>query len=403
MNVIVIGAGVIGITTAYFLARKGCQVTVVDGSREVASGASHANAGQLSWSFTDSLASPRVLASIPAILAGREPGMQLSLTLSLFPWSARFLSQCTMRRAQRNTAGLLRIAMRSSELMHDLRAQAPFEFSYRGAGKLVLLANAGDVRNARASSQMKKDLGCEVHVIGKREALAIEPALGALQDEFEGAVFSENDDVADARLFSHGLRTWLENQGSVQFRMGQPIERIEVEHGLCRSVSTGDNRLVADAVVVCAGVHSESLLRPLGLKTNIYPVRGYSVTLPPGEFSPMVSVTSMQRRIVFSRINGDLRVAGFADFHGLSRHRDASRIANLLQAARECAPLAADYAATDNHGWGGFRPLTPDGQPRVGKTRINGLYVNTGHGMLGWTLACATAETVSNSITTTTH
>ena len=155
---------------------------------------------------------------------------------------------------------------------------------------------------------------------------------------------------------------------------------------------------MADSVVVCLGAWSNTLLGDVGLRLPIYPVRGYSVTLPSGSAPPSVSITVLSERFVYSCLNGDIRIAGFADFFGLDRQRDTARVAELLATAQRIAPEAANYAASDTHSWGGFRPMTPDGRPLFGATGIPGLFLNTGHGMLGWTLACATAQATAAAV-----
>jgi len=401
MRVVVVGAGVIGVTCAYYLSKAGFEVTVVDRAHEVASGASHANGGQLSYSFTDALAKPEFIAKIPALIAGRDTGSRMRLAPGLLPWAARFLLQCTSQRARENTLAVLRIAMRSEHLLNELCDRVAFDFSYRAAGKLVLLSNRDEMHSAAASSALKSSHGSDTEILNLADSIAIEPALANFAGDFAGAVYSKNDEVADARLFTLRLKEWLEEKAGVSFRLGQSVTRINSRGNKLRSVQTQDGELTADAAVVCAGAWSGQLLRPLGINPHIYPVRGYSVTLPTTAESPSVSVTALKQRIVFSRISDGLRIAGFADFNGLSTEDDATRIAAMLDVARRCAPLAADYDVTERHDWGGFRPMTPDGRPRIGATPVRGLYLNVGQGMLGWTLACASGHDVTESISTT--
>ena len=171
-------------------------------------------------------------------------------------------------------------------------------------------------------------------------------------------------------------------------RTGARVSAIDVEGG----------DIEADAFIVCTGAWSNELLRPLGIDPQIYPVRGYSVTLPPGQSAPDVSVTVLNKKIVFSRINGDIRVAGFADFLGFRTEADPRRIGALIDIARESAPQAADYGARENAQWGGFRPMTPDGRPRVGASGVDGLYLNTGHGTLGWTMSCGSGRVLADIV-----
>ncbi len=403
MRVVVVGAGVIGVTTAYYLSRVGCEVTVVDRAATVADAASRANGGQLSYSFTDALAKPGFIAQIPALLAGRNPGSRVQLAPDFLPWGLRFLAQCTKGRARDNTLVVLKIAMRSARLMDEIRRNLPFDFSHRSAGKLVLLSSDDELRSAEASSRLKNSHGCATEILTAEEAIRLEESLDALSNTFTGAVYSRNDEVADARLFTEGMQTWLEQTGSAKFILGASVDDIQTKQNRVQSVVIGNQELEADAIVVCAGAWSSKLLRPLGIDPHIYPVRGYSVTLPQGERSPLVSVTALKQRIVFSRINGSMRIAGFADFTGFSTADDRQRIGMLVDVARSFAPLAADYTAGEQQPWGGFRPMTPDGRPRTGKTRVDGLFLNTGHGMLGWTLACASGYDVAQAVTKSLH
>ena len=401
MHVVVVGAGVIGVTTAYYLSEAGYDVTVIDGADEVADGASHANGGQLSYSFTDALAKPEFVAKIPSLIAGHDTGSQMRLAPNLLPWAVRFLTQCTSGRAEENTIAVLKTAMRSARLLGDLSDAVPFDFSHRSAGKLVLLASDEELRLAAKSSALKNQYGSDTRILSVDETTRIEPALGNINDSFVGAVYSKSDEVADARLFTLHMKKWLQSESNVTFKLGHNVEHLNSERGKLRSVHTNGEDFSADAVVICTGAWSNRLLRPHGIDPHIYPVRGYSVTLPPGEDAPTVSVTALKQRIVFSRINGCMRIAGFADFNGFSTRDDASRIETMIDVAKHYAPMAADYTATERHQWGGFRPMTPNGQPRIGATHVNGLFLNTGHGMLGWTLACASGYDVTESITKT--
>jgi len=398
MHVIVLGAGVVGTTTAYYLSQMGCRVTVVDRASDVGDGASFANAGQLSYSFTDALAKPEFLASMPRLILGRDSGAHVRLDPGLMGWGLRFLSQCTTNRARRNTVAVLKTAMRSAKLMTELRERAPFDFSHRRAGKLVLLSDQPELKTATESSKLKNAHGCGIRILSRAEAIEIEPALKHMTDNFIAAVYSQSDEVADSLKFTSGLREWIEGDGMVSFRLSSNAKKIVTKRGCAQAVIVDDDTIEADAVVVCMGAWSNGLLRAVGINPHVYPVRGYSITLPPGEASPSVSVTALKHRMVFSRIDGFMRIAGFADFAGFDTSADAERAQALLELAMRVAPNAAAYDSKDAHIWGGFRPMTPNGQPLVGATGIRGLFLNTGHGMLGWTLACATGYDAAQAV-----
>ena len=398
MHVVVIGAGVVGVTTAYYLADLGCKVTVIDRDDDVAGGASLANGAQLSYTFTDSLAKPQFIAKIPGLIAGRDIGSRVRLHAAMLPWGLRFLGQCTSKKAQANTLAVLATALRSAELMAKLREAVPFDFAHRTVGKLVLLSSAEELEASKASVAMKSAHGAKIKIVSAEEALDIEPALGGLEESIVAAVYSSSDAVADSRLFSAGLRDWLRDTAGVTFVLGEDVKRLRQSKGRFKAVETDQGNYVADAAVVCSGAWSGQLLRPLGFDPHIYPMRGYSVTLPAGSRALTVSATALRHRIVFSRINDQVRIAGYADFRGFRTDTDEERIATLVETAKRYAPLAADYSAEDQQPWGGFRPMTPDGRARVGRTGIDGLYLNTGHGMLGWTLACASGYDVARCV-----
>ena len=401
MHVIVLGAGVVGVTTAYYLSKLGCVVTVIDRADQAGDGATFGNAGQLSYSFTDALAKPSFLVQIPGMVLGRDQGVRVRLSPKLIAWGTRFLGQCTTRHAQENTVAVLKAAMRSAELMRELREEMPFDFWHRTAGKLVVLSNQAELDGATANMRLKQAYGCDTEILSRSEALAIEPALEQVREDIVGAVYSKSDEVADSKKFVTGLQNLLEERGKVTFRLSSPVRRLQVSNGRVSAVDVGGDTLEADAFVVCMGAWSHELLQSAGVNPHVYPVRGYSLTLPPGDAAPTVSVTALKHRMVYSRLNGFVRIAGFADFTNFDTCADSKRAQLLLDLARSYAPAAADYDADDPKVWGGFRPMTPSGQPQVGPTKVDGLFVNTGHGMLGWTLACSTGYDAAQAVAKT--
>jgi D-amino-acid dehydrogenase len=290
------------------------------------------------------------------------------------------------------------MAMRSAALMEKLRSDVPLQYSFAPAGKLVLLSGAAQLEAARRGSEFKKEHGCETQVLGMVQACEIEPALAAMRSEYVGAIYSKHDHVADANVFSKDMRFWLESNSSVSFLFGDVIRKIVATRGKLQSIELASGLIEVDAAVACLGVWSPKILRPLGIDPRIYPVRGYSVTLPPGTNAPSVSVTDLGRRLLISRLDGRMRFAGFADFMGFDSRRDRARINQMIDIARSIAPDAAEYDTDNRQEWGGFRPMTPDGRPRVGPTPIEGLFLNTGHGTLGWTLTCATGHDVAGHV-----
>lgn len=399
MKVIVLGAGVVGATTAYYLAASGHDVTVVERCDEPAAGTSHANGGQLSYSFTDALARPSFLKAIPGLLLGRDPAVHVTLRSNppLIGWGLRFLMQCTPSRARANTLHMLRLAMRSAPLLAAIRERTGVQFAFRQSGKLVLLPASANLKAVARSIALKKEHGCHTDLLSIATACELEPALERFRGRYAAALYSAGDEVGDARQFTSALCDWLARDSGVRFRYGETALSLSLKSGGVAGVRTDKDCLAADRVVVCLGAWSPPILRTAGVRARIYPVRGYSLTLPAGADSPSISITDLQRRLLFCPQNGGMRIAGFADFSGFDAQNDPARTALLAAVAKEIAPTAADYNS-GHEVWAGSRPMTPDGRPLTGPTNVPGLYMNCGHGMLGWTLACATASDVAVAV-----
>ena len=400
MHVVVLGAGVIGVTTAYYLSQNGHRVTVLDSAGELASGASAGNGGQLSYSFTDAMASPALLTKMPRLMMGLDPAFHIRPPVNshLVRWGLSFLRQCTASQNRENTTAILKLALRSADLMSEIRSSIPLDFSFRRAGKLVMLATQASVQEAEALCELKRSHGCEVSVVSYKRAVEIEPAVKLMRHHYLGAVYSEHDEVGNSQSFTTGLGRWLSENRDVEFRLDTEVNNIIARNNALQGIDTSRGRLDTNAIVVCMGSWSGKVLRPLGIRTNIYPMRGYSMTLPAVEGSNHVSITDPGSKMVFSRLGDQMRIAGFADFVGYRTTKDHERVQDLLATARKVAPAIADYEADSIHEWGGFRPLTPDSRPVAGPSKIHGLHLNTGHGMLGWTLACATSHDVAAGI-----
>ena len=402
MHVVVLGAGVIGVTTAYYLSERGHRVTVVDRADELASGASGGNGGQLSYSFTDAMASPALLSKLPGMVAGLDPAFHVRppVNTQIVHWGLAFLRQCTPYQHRRNTTAVLQLAMRSGVLLAELRKQTALEFSFRRAGKLVMLSTTAALKEAEEKCALKREHGSDVRVVTLDEAMGIEPALAAMPSQYAGAVYSETDEFGDCQAFTSRLGQWLRDNRDTDFRLNTTVRKIVARNNKLAAVEIDSGTLKPDAVVVCLGAWSKHLLQPLGINTNIYPMRGYSLTLPTGEKPISVSITDLGSKMVFSKQGETIRVAGFADFVGYRTGKDQERTRTLFNRAREIAPAMADYDAGCASEWGGFRPMTPDSQPLFGPSTIEGLLLNTGHGSLGWTLACATAHDVAAGLQT---
>jgi D-amino-acid dehydrogenase len=391
---VVIGGGVIGVTTAAALARRGMKVTLVERSRTLASGASGRNGAQLSYCYADALGTPAFVRNLPRLLAGLDPAVRLQASLrpTFWSWAVRFLRNCTGARHLANSRAVLRLALHSRLTLEALRLRYPqLEFGYAPTGKVHIYDEPRAFAAASAMVSLKNGLGCAQRVLNVQELLHVEPALAACTRRIVGAIYSPIDEAGDPYLFTHGLVAVTQREHDLTVLTGTAAERLLTRGQRVCAVQTNVGTIEADAFVLSAGSSTPTLARRVGLNLPIFPIKGYSVTLPVTKASPAVSVTDTRAKIVFCPLRGAMRIAGMADLGQTDTRADMRRIALLLSAARTCLPDAAQYDA-EPLAWAGLRPMTPDSRPIIGRTILTNLFVNGGHGMLGWTLACASAE-----------
>ena len=393
-RVVVIGGGVIGVTTAAALARRGLQVTLLERSQTLGSGVTARNGGQLSYSYADALAAPSIWRDLPRLLAGLDPAFRIHANLSpdFLGWAIRFLTNCTTARFVANTRAVLRLALQSQSALAVLEARHPeLDFKHTATGKLHLYRAAKKFAAAKAAMHLKNDLGCDQRALAIDELLAIEPALSAGRRNIVGGIYSPGDEAGDPYLFTQGLAALAAREYGLAVLTSTAGNQFILEGRRIRAVRTPHGLIEADLFVLAAGCDSAALAKTVGIRLPIYPMKGYSITLPATPGSPTVSITDTQAKIVFCRLQDQVRIAGMAEIGRADDAIDARRIDSLMSAARTCLPAAADWR-DDPNAWTGLRPMTPDSRPIVGATPIANLFLNCGHGMLGWTLACGSAE-----------
>ncbi len=399
MRVTVIGAGVVGVATAYYLSQDGHDVTVVDENAGPGEGTSFANGGQLSYSFSDALGSPEFVRALPGLLFNQDEGARVRLSPDLMRWGLKLLRHSSRRQFDKLSLATYRNALRSAELMQALREHTDIKFDYSDSGKMINIFGQDAIRRAEHTIRLKSRYGCDNVILTGWEAAEIEPALKAFNELPEACIYSPGDQVGDARMFTASLSEWLAANAACRFILGERAQSLRTSNGRVVATELASGSVDSDAVVICAGTGSNALVRPLGVKLPIRGMRGYSVTLPAGEHSPVTSITAHAQHFVFSRLGDRVRIAGFADFVNACDERCIEqRTDDLLRMARDLAPAAADYDAAERHRWSGVRPMTPDSQPITKATAVSGLFINTGHGMLGWTLACASGDTLAKLV-----
>jgi D-amino-acid dehydrogenase len=400
LRVCVLGAGIVGLATAYELRRAGHEVTVVDAAAEVATGASGANGGQLSYSYVQPLADPSIWLQLPRLLLSRASPLKIrpALDTRQWAWACRFLLACNAAQSSATTARLLALAVASRARFDAMREREQIDGDFSATGKLVLSRTEAAFAAARRQMTLQRTLGGPLQqAVDKDEALAIEPTLAQAQVPIAGAIFTPSECAADCQKVCAALARVLRAQG-VQFRLGARVNGFARRAARVLAARTSNGDVVAEQFVVALGAASAPLAREVGVSLPLYPLKGYSITVPleRASFAPRVSITDSARKVVFARIGNRLRVAGMAELVGDDASIPTARVESLKESLRSLFPACGD--PRELHSWTGMRPATPTGEPIVGRhpRGPDNLVFNTGHGALGFTLAFGTALQVTN-------
>jgi D-amino-acid dehydrogenase len=404
VRVLVLGAGVVGVCSAWSLRDAGHEVVVVERQPAPAMETSFANGGQISASHAEPWANPAAPARILRWL-GRADAPLLyrpRAELQQWLWSLAFLRECRPGRSDANIRTILRLALHSRGVLKRLRRQLALEYDCAERGILHFYTDPAEFEASQAPAALMRELGCERRSVSAREAVALEPALAAVEYRIVGADYCAEDESGDAHKFTLALAERCTARG-VEFRFGtDAIGLLVADNRVRGAVVVGSDGLRqeirADATVVCLGVQAVPLLRPLGLRLMIYAGKGYSATFDvvgPGR-APQVSLTDDEFKLVFSRLGQRLRVAGTAEIGARDLELDPVRCAALTRRTRELFPDACDYARPQY--WAGLRPVTPSNIPYLGAASVKGLFLNTGHGTLGWTLGPGNGELIAQAV-----
>lgn len=411
MHITVLGAGVTGLTTAWYLVRDGHEVEVIERNGGVALEASFANGAQLSYSYVAPLAGPGVLPKVPPWLLRRDAPLRFypALDFHQWRWLLEFVLACRRSTSDLTTRRLLALSFYSRALMHEFVGEEKIDFGYARNGKLVLFSTRADFDGARRLLDYQRSLGCEQNALDRQQCIALEPMLGdprsALGSRFVGGIHTVSEEVGDCYRFCQGLETRLREMG-VAFRFDTRVTRLETRGNRVTAIDTSAGLLPTDLCVMTLGAYSPILARPLGVHLPIYPLKGYSVTLPPqpGIEALGISITDAMRKVVYAPLadsdGTSLRVAGMADIAGYSNEIEAERVKQLFLEAELAFPKAANYARGPDgmKPWAGLRPATPKGTPILGASPYANLFLNSGHGALGWTLALGSGRIVADLI-----
>jgi D-amino-acid dehydrogenase len=400
MRIAVLGAGLLGVSSAWHLAADGHEVTVIDRQPEAARETSFANGGQISTSHAEPWANPGVLPKILKWL-GREDSpllWRLRADAAQWEWGVRFLRECTPARTRANIVAILRLALYSRERLKALRAELNLDYEQLERGILHFYTDPDEFERAIPQAALMREHGCEREVKTAAECLGIEPALVGAKRPIVGGTFTAGDESGNARLFTRALAARCAERG-VAFRYGETIESLAAAGGQIVGVRLANGEIFAvDAVVMALGSWSPLLLEPLGIHVPVYPAKGYSATIPlaADALAPTVSLTDDGHKIVYSRLGDTLRVAGTAEFCGHDLSLDPARCKPILRRTFEMFPGVKRLEGIRL--WTGLRPATPGNVPLVGPTKYGNLYLNTGHGTLGWTMAVGSGRLLADLV-----
>jgi len=399
MKVIVIGAGVVGTTTAWYLAAAGHEVTVVDRQPGAGQETSFANGGQISVSHAEPWANPaapwKVLKAI-----GKEDApllFRLRLDPELFRWGLRFLGECTAKRTRANIRAIVNLASYSRDCLKQLRVDTDIQYDQLCRGILHFYTDEREFKTAAMAAELMRDFGLDRRPVDAAECVRIEPALSDVRSMMVGGHYTPSDESGDAHKFTRNLAELAKARG-VRFELGMPIARLRGSAAAIDGVERYNGEcLKADAYVVACGSFSNALLAPLGLALPIYPAKGYSATFTLDEdenFAPSVSLTDDEHKLVFSRLGNRLRVAGTAEMNGYGMGLNAVRCAAITERTRQIFPHLRTLG--ESAYWTGLRPTTPSNVPFIGRAKPSNLYLNTGHGTLGWTMSCGSGKALAD-------
>ncbi|WP_417797829.1 D-amino acid dehydrogenase [Terasakiella pusilla] len=400
MRVLVLGAGVVGVTTAFYLQKAGHEVVIVDRQNEPGMETSYANGGQIAAAHADPWASPATPLKALKWLGQKEAPLLfhfLRADPALWSWGLQFLRNCTAKRTEVNTERTLRVALHSRNCLKDVRKEIALDYDCREEGILHFYRNPKEFDLAIEAAETMRRHGLDRKILTPQECVEKEQALSGVKDDLQGGIFSDEDESGDAHRFTQQLGAYCRQQG-VEFATNHTIDSLIVENGKVTGVQTDKGVLSGDAYVMCMGSFSAPFLRPYGIKLPIYPAKGYSITLPLShpERAPSVSLTDDEFKLVFSRLGDRLRVAGTAELGGYSTEVDEVRSRFILRKTLELFPACGE--PDDVEFWAGLRPKTPDSVPIIGKSPLDSLYLNTGHGTLGWTMSCGSAQVIADVI-----
>ncbi|MCA3219482.1 MAG: D-amino acid dehydrogenase [Burkholderiales bacterium] len=398
MRVLVIGGGIIGVTTAYSLRQRGLEVTVLERNAGVAQEASFANAGVIAPSYAAPWAQPGMPKKVLAQLFRRDAAVVFRPTRdrALWRWLRQWYRECELERFARNKARMQRLASYSRAQLHEVAARHAIDYE-QARGYLQLFRNADELERNAPARKVLQDLGVSFRQLTETECRQIEPTLTEATP-LAGGVYMPDDESGNCAYFARRLKEICEGDG-VEFRFGARVTGLTTGRGRIESVQTADGPLPADAYVLAAGCDSAQLLTGTGIDVPLYPVQGYSATaqITRHEHAPLLSIMDETYKVAVTRLGNRLRVAGIAEIGKRAPTLRTASLRTLLRVAQDWFPAAASWSSAQY--WVGARPMLPDGPPLLGATPLSNLYLNIGHGSTGWAMACGSGQVLADVVT----
>jgi D-amino-acid dehydrogenase len=396
-RVIVIGAGVVGVTTAYFLAKSGFEVIVLERQPGPALETSFANAGEISPGYASPWAAPDIPRKIPGWLMMRHAPLILrpKLDPAMITWMLRMLKNCTAQRYSTNKARMVRLALYSQQKLAILRQSTGISYDQRALGTLQLFRKQSQLDGIAKDVKVLERDGVAFEVLDRQGCIAVEPGLAASKEAIAGGLRLPGDETGDCHKFTTALAQ-LAEQAGVRFEYETSVDRLVMNAGMLDRVVTDRGDFIADRFIIAAGSHSPRLTRQLGITLPVFPVKGYSLTMPviDDALAPQSTLLDESYKVAITRLGDRIRVGGMAEISGYGLAIGESRKQTLLHSVRSLFP-GADRS-DEAEFWSGLRPMTPDGTPIIGKSPVPNVYLNTGHGTLGWTMACGSAAVLND-------
>lgn len=398
MRVIVLGSGVIGVASAYYLAQQGAEVTVLDRQSGPAEETSFGNAGQISPGYSTPWAAPGIPFKAVKWMFQHHAPLAINLDGSMWQlqWMAQMLKNCNPQSYAVNKERMMRVAEYSRDCLRELRKDTGINYENRAKGTLQLFRKEAQMEAVQRDISVLQECGVSYELLNGNELGCVEPALANAQDKLVGGLHLPNDETGDCYLFTNALAQIAKELG-VNFQFNQNVEKLIVEGDEIKGVQVNGKVLTADRYVLAFGSYSRDFLKPLDLQLPVYPVKGYSLTIPIVDpaFAPQSTVLDETYKIAITRFDQRIRVGGMAELSGFNLGLNEDRRATLQMVTQDLFP-GGDMAQASF--WTGLRPMTPDSTPIIGATRFKNLFLNTGHGTLGWTMACGSGKLISDIV-----